>query len=139
MNVKTFKMLSFSLIENGGKINVPIIDGLVINQENSFQTWVLELFLSNEYKPLFNQLLTSEEVFDADVTISFPDNEPAKFTLVVDVIKDINGQISVLLKGKIINPRRQKSKANNLLDEIAKLGLSKEEILAELSKRQNEK
>lgn len=136
--MKTFKMLSFSLNEPDRKHKLPIIDGLVINQENSFQTWILELFLSNEYKALFENLLTAGDVFEADVTISFPDNEPAKFTLVVDLIKDINDQISVLMKGKIMNPTR-KPKADTLLDELAKLGLSEQEIIAELTKRQNEK
>ena len=138
MNVKTFKMLSFSLNEPNGKRALPIIDGLVINQENSFQTWILELFLSNEHRALFENLLSTGDVFEADVTISFPDNDPAKFTLVVDLIKDINDQISVLMKGKIMNPIR-KPKADTLLNELAKLGLSEQEIIAELTKRQNGK
>lgn len=136
--MKTFKMLSFSLMTPEGNQNLPLQDGLVINQENSFQTWILELFLSNEYKPLFEKLLANGDVFDANVIISFPDNDPAKFTLVVDLIKDINDNISVLLKGKIVNSIRN-SKAKTLLDEIAKLGLSEEEIIAELNKRKENK
>lgn len=136
--MKTFKMLSFSLMTPEGNQNLPLQDGLVINQENSFQTWILELFLSNKYKPLFEKLLANGDVFDANVIISFPDNDPAKFTLVVDLIKDINDNISVLLKGKIVNSIRN-SKAKTLLDEIAKLGLSEEEIIAELNKRKENK
>lgn len=136
--MKTFKMLSFSLIEPNENRALPIIDGLVINQENSFRTWILELFLANEYKELFENLLSTGDVFEANVTISFPDNDPAKFTLVVDLIKEINDNISVLLKGKIVNPTRRLN-ADIIFDDLAKLGLSEQEILAELNNRSQAK
>lgn len=131
-------MMSFKLIDRNEKKTIPIIDGLVINQENSFKTWILELFLLNDKKELFENLLASGEVFEADVVISFPDNDPAKFTLVVDVIKEIDDHISVLMKGKVVNPKRI-AKADILLNELAELGLSEEEILEKLKSHSNDK
>lgn len=130
--------MSFKLIDRNEKKTIPIIDGLVINQENSFKTWILELFLLNDKKELFENLLASGEVFEADVVISFPDNDPAKFTLVVDVIKEIDDHISVLMKGKVVNPKRI-AKADILLNELAELGLSEEEILEKLKSHSNDK
>lgn len=132
--MKTFKMMTFSLLQPDGYTDFPIIDGLVINQENSFQTWVLEMFISNEYEQFFESLLESGDVIEANVIISFPDNEPAKFSLVVVAVQEIDEKISVLLKGKIISSTR-KNKMNSLFDELARLGLSEDEILAELKKR----
>ena len=106
--MKTFKMLSFSLFQNGKMVDFPIIDGLLINQENTHKTWVLEVYISNTYKDIFEALLASGEVFDAYAVISFPDNEPAQFSIVVDTIKEINGNVSVLMKGTIRSTLRKK-------------------------------
>lgn len=106
--MKTFKMLKFSLLQNEKMIDFPLIDGLLINQENSHNTWVLEVYISNEYKDTFEAFLLSEEVFDAYAVISFPDNEPAQFSIVVDTIKDINENVSVLMKGTIRSKRKKR-------------------------------
>ena len=45
--LKTFKMLSFDLVTEDGVQPFPLIDGIIINQENSHQSWVLELFMEN--------------------------------------------------------------------------------------------
>ena len=120
-------MMSFDLLSEDGEQAIPILDGLVINQENSHQSWVLELFISSKHRSIFDQLYISSHVFDAQVVISFPDNEPAPFSLVVCAIETIGDHSSILLKGKI--KARRKRYAELLLQQLLTEGLSNEELL----------
>ncbi len=127
--LKTFKMLSFE-IENQKKLqSIPLIDGLIINQENSHQLWTVELFLPKQYEPMFQQLLEDQTVIKAQIVISFPDNDPAHFLIVVTSIHRIGDNISVLLKGRITQKQRQY--AELLLEKLLAQELSKDELLHE--------
>ena len=120
-------MLAFDLLSTGNIQQIPLTDGIIINQENSHNSWILELYIPNTYRDVFNPLLTSNTVFDARAVISFPDNEPAAFSLVVSTIKDIGDHISVLLKGTL--KAQRKRYAEQLLKELLAEGLSNEELL----------
>ena len=109
ISLKTFKMLSFQLEINGELKQFPLEDGILINQENSHQTWILEAFLPINERAIFDKLQAQEEVFDALVVISFPDNDPVLFRLIVDTIKEINNHVSVLMKGTLIRKKRKNS------------------------------
>ena len=85
----------------------PLEDGLLINQENSHNTWILETFLPSSERAIFDELLKSGEVFNARAVISFPDNNPVTFRLIVNVIKDIEDYVSVLMKGTLIRKKRK--------------------------------
>ncbi|MGM9946241.1 MAG: YwpF-like family protein [Lysinibacillus sp.] len=126
--MKTFKMLAFDLLSTGNMQQIPLTDGIIINQENSHNSWILELYIPNTYRDVFEPLLASNTVFDARAVISFPDNEPAAFSLVVSNIKDIGDHISVLLKGTL--KAQRKRYAEQLLQELLAEGLSNEELLA---------
>lgn len=135
--MKTFKMLSFDLIKEDGKLNFPLIDGIVINQENSHKSWVLELFISKEHIETFHQLHNSGEVFDVHVVISFPDNEPAPFSVVVNEIREIRGNYSVLLKGAVKQLR--KKYAEQLLKLLLEENLPKEELITRFEQGMRER
>ena len=127
--LKTFKLLSFE-IEHQKKIqSIPLIDGLIINQENSHQLWTVELFISKQYEPIFQKLLEDQTVIKAQVVISFPDNDPAHFLVVVSSIHLIGDSISVLLKGRITHKKRQY--AELLLEKLLEQNLTKDELLHE--------
>ena len=53
--MKTFKMMAFDMKTAEGTQKFPLIDGIVINQENSHQLWILELFLPATYRSLFEE------------------------------------------------------------------------------------
>ena len=125
--MKTFKMLSFDLFYEGEIKQFPLIDGIVINQENSHQMWILELFISHDYRDFFNALIVNGDVLDARAIISLPDNEPAPFSVVVHTITEVNGNISVLLKGRI--KAQRKKYAELLLTQLLETGLRNEELL----------
>lgn len=130
--LKTFKMLSFEIEQDKKMISIPLIDGLVINQENSHQLWTVECFISKEHGTLFQKLLESQTVAKAQIVISFPDNDPAPFLLVVTSIHPIGQHLSVLLKGRITPKNRQY--AELLLESLLKQDLNKEELLAQFER-----
>ncbi|BDH60643.1 hypothetical protein MTP04_07730 [Lysinibacillus sp. PLM2] len=130
--MKTFKMLSFDLIKDDEELNFPLIDGIVINQENSYKSWILEIFISKEHIASFRELQTSREVFDANVVISFPENEPAPFSVVVSEIKEIGEKASVLMKGTVKQVRIKY--AEQLLKKLLEKDLAKDELLKQFEK-----
>ena len=120
-------MMAFDIVTESSLEKIQLEDGILINQENSHQLWILELFIAKEYKPIFEEKLASGELFNARAVISLPDNEPAPFAVIVDSIKDIGERISVLLKGRI---RAQRKKyAEMLLHQLLEEGWRNDELL----------
>lgn len=130
--MKTFKMISFDLVNDDGGTHIPLVDGIVINQENSRKSWILELFISKEHQSIFEDLKDANKVFEVHVIISFPDNEPAPFKVMVSDIREIGEKLTVLLKGTI-KIRRSKY-AEVLLKQLLNENLPKEEIMERFSK-----
>lgn len=135
--MKTFKMMAFDIVTESGVEKFQLEDGILINQENSHQLWILELFIAKEYKPIFEGKLASGELFNARAVISLPDNEPAPFAVIVDSIKDIGERISVLLKGRI---RAQRKKyAEMLLHQLLEEGWRNDELLERFERGMRER
>lgn len=135
--LKTFKLMAFDLRVDGEFRSIPVIDGLTINLEDSHQSWVLELFVEGEHLPVFQQLKEENAIFDARAVISFPDNEPAPFTLVVTTIQEIGARVSIMLKGSI-KARRQRY-AEKLLQQLLAEGLSNDELLERFERDMRER
>lgn len=126
--MKTFKMISIDIIKEKEIFSIPLEDGIVINQENTSRSWILELFIDQKHEAFFKQFQSSNEVINARVVISYPENEPAHFEVVTYSVKEIGQHISVLLKGTLKRVRRKY--AESLLAELIEEGLSGEELLA---------
>ncbi|WP_419961045.1 YwpF family protein [Psychrobacillus sp. BM2] len=126
--MKTFKMISISIISDHEEVPITIEDGIVINQENSSRSWILELFTDQKNENYFNELKMSNEVYDVKVIISYPENEPAHFEVATYSVKQIGNHLSVLLKGTLKRVRRKY--AESLLAELIKDGLTGEELLS---------
>ncbi|WJY26487.1 MULTISPECIES: YwpF family protein [Sporosarcina] len=125
--MKTFKMISFNFLADDQAEELPLLDGIIINQENSHRMWILELFLDASLKERFEKLQTNEELLEAKVVISYPENEPAAFLLAIDTVQQIGDRLSVLLKGRL---KRQRSEyAEQLLGELMESGLEGPELL----------
>ena len=125
--LKTFKMISVGLLDGDKVVDFPLIDGIIINQENSHRLWVLELFIAREHEEFFTRLKDEDELVEARVVISYPGNEPAGFRVTVDAIQQIGDNISVLLKGRL---KRARSKyAEHLLEELITEGLDGDALL----------
>lgn len=125
--LKTFKMISVGILVDDKIQDFPLVDGIIINQENSHRMWLLELFIDRSHQKLFERWKAAEELLEARVVISYPENEPAGFLVAVDAIEQIGDHISVLLKGRLKRARTQY--AEHLLEELITEGLSGQELL----------
>ena len=76
-------MLSVGILNDDQLQDIPLIDGIIINQENSHRMWILEMFIDQQYKELFEKKMEDEELIEAKVVISYPENEPAAFALLL--------------------------------------------------------
>ena len=65
----------------------PLIDGIIINQENSHRMWILEMFIDKEHQSIFEKWMADEELLEVKVVISYPENEPAAFRVAVKGVK----------------------------------------------------
>ncbi|WP_144511984.1 YwpF family protein [Bacillus sp. FJAT-22090] len=126
--MKTFKMISVDLIRDNKQTPIALEDGIVINQENTSRSWILELFIDQKYEAFFTELKASGELFKAKVVISYPENEPAHFEVATYSVKQIGEHLSVLLRGTLQRARRQY--AESLLADLIEDGLTGEELLA---------
>lgn len=125
--VKTFKMLSVGVVVDNELITYPLKDGIIINQENSHRSWVLEMLMDLEYQETFQKMMNSGEIYDVKVVISYPENEPAPFEVAIYGVKVIGDQISVLMKGTLKRARREY--AETLLSELLEDGLEGDQLL----------
>ncbi|AYC28851.1 YwpF family protein [Paenisporosarcina cavernae] len=125
--MKTFKMISIALLKNNEKMNIPLEDGIIINQENSYRSWIIEMYIDKQHSNLFTEAIASEEMLEVSVVISYPENEPATFQVIVYTTKEIGDYISVLMKGTLKRARRKY--AESLLSELVEDGLSGEALV----------
>ena len=125
--MKTFKMLSVGISHDGLTQDFPLLDGIIINQENSHRMWILEMFIDQKYKEIFDKWMSTDELFETKVVISYPENEPAAFLVAVDAVKQIGDNISVLMKGRL--KRARSEYAELLLEELIGEGLSGSDLL----------
>ena len=120
--------MSFDLLhDDGSSESIPLTDGIIINQENSHNSWILELYIASCHRETFDRLMAAGDVFEAHAVISFPDNEPAPFSLVVEKVKEIGDYVSVLCKGTL--KAQRKRYAELLLQELIAEGLPNDELL----------
>ncbi len=125
--MKTFKMLSVGILHEERMQDFPLVDGIIINQENSHRMWILEMFIDKEHQSVFEKWMADEELIEARVVISYPENEPAVFHVAVKGVKLIGENVSVLLKGRLKRARAQY--AEQLLEELIGEGLGGADLL----------
>ncbi len=120
-------MISISVFDEGKYIDFPLIDGIIINQENSHRMWILEMFIDGQHKEFFESKICEEELIETKVVISYPENEPAAFRVAVNKVKLIGDHISVLMKGRLKRARSQY--AEGLLEELITEGYEGKALL----------
>lgn len=125
--MKTFKMLSLGVVKEDEVTDYPLIDGIIINQENSHRSWVLEMLMELDHKETFDRMMETREIYNVKVVISYPGNEPATFEVAIYDVKVMGNQVSVLMKGTLKRARRKY--AETLLSELLEDGLEGEELL----------
>ncbi len=122
-------MLSLELLKDEKLQSYPLTDGIIINQESSHKSWILEMYIDRQYATDFAPYKGTDTILNVRAVISYPDNEPATFRVVVQDIIEMpdHKHVSVLLKGTLNSGRRQY--AEQLLLELVEQGLKGNELL----------
>lgn len=138
--LKTFKLMSFEVFQENGHFKRYFLeDGIIINQESSHQSWVLEIFCDAAYADDFKDLIDTDTILEVRAVISYPDNEPAAFRVLVQGFEyTSDGHISVLFKGTIKTQNRQQY-AELLLEHLLKEGLEGEALLDRFARDMKER
>lgn len=126
--LKTFKMISISVFDDNKFHDFPLIDGIIINQENSHRMWILEMFIDGKHKSFFESKINDDQLIEVKAVISYPENEPAAFNVSVNNVKQIGDHISVLMNGRLKRARSQY--AEQLLEQLIYEGFEGKELLA---------
>ncbi|WP_085992539.1 YwpF family protein [Oceanobacillus senegalensis] len=101
--MKTFKLKLLKVLNAGDKeINFPLLDGLIINQEDELDQnrWAIEAYLEKEHKVFFEKW--GEKEISLLVKITRVENEPVVFRANIISVNDIGENINVLFKGEMI-------------------------------------
>ena len=121
-----------TVVQGDQTISIPLVDGIIINQENSHRSWILEMYVDKTDSTFFEQFKNSGELMEVKVIISYPENEPASFEVAVNAVKTIGDYVSVLFTGTLKRVRRKY--AEQLLSELISSGISGEELIARFEK-----
>lgn len=98
-----------TVVQGDQTISIPLVDGIIINQENSHRSWILEMYVDKTDSTFFEQFKNSGELMEVKVIISYPENEPASFEVAVNAVKTIGDYVSVLFTGTLKRVRRTRA------------------------------
>ncbi|RDI41625.1 YwpF family protein [Falsibacillus pallidus] len=135
--MKTFKLITLQIADNGDFSEYPLIDGLIINKENERRTWLVEAFVEERYLEPFQAMERAGEDLDVQVVISHPANDPAFLSMHVSNIKKIGNKLSILMEGTIKKPRSEY--AELLLTDLMEKGFTGGELLQEFKDKMETK
>lgn len=126
--MKTFKLKSLTILEEEEtkQTQIPLYDGLIINQEGDKKRWIIEAFIHQKYEDFFRQLEKKERIF-LEVKITKETNEPAIFLCQLSSINEIEDRINVIFLGQIIDER--KNKLEKKLAHLINQGYEGQELL----------
>lgn len=125
--MKTFKLISLKVLEpKERKKEIPLIDGLIIDQEDDNHRWIIEAFIDGTFREYFQSLRAKEEIL-VEVKITKESNDPAIFTTKISRLQEIDERMNVLFIGKIVDER--KSKFEQKLVELIDAGYEGKELL----------
>lgn len=135
--MKTFKIVSLQIVEDGNTLNIPLEDGLIINKEDGKMTWLIEAYMDKQYYDYFRLAQQKTGDLEVQVVITHEGNDPAPFSTHIRCIKTFEKHISVLLEGHL-NVKRSKY-AEMLLNELVEKGFSGGSLVEEFKNRMNKK
>ena len=127
--MKTFKLISLQVVEGDSLVDIDLLDGLIINQENDQNTWMLEAYTNKSYNEYFQKLSKQGEDIIVQVVITKKENSPAAFQTKIVTIKHLTNHISILFEGKL--KRTNYDYVENVLQRLIEQGLNGDELLKE--------
>ncbi|WP_323704246.1 YwpF-like family protein [Mammaliicoccus sp. Dog046] len=124
--MKTFKAVRFQIVNDEQITEYELLDGIIINKENSGTGWLLEILISDIHLDQMKTYYEQQTLLDTRVVITRPSNDPALFDATIKYIQELGTQISVVFECHIYTLRQVY--AERLLEQLIDEGLSGDEL-----------
>ncbi len=124
--MKTFKAVRFQIVDDEQIIEYELLDGIIINKENSGTGWLLEILISDIHYEQMKEYHDNQTLLDTRVVITRPSNDPALFDATIKYIEQLEDKISVVFECHIYTLRQVY--AERLLEQLIDEGLSGDEL-----------
>ncbi|WP_281198911.1 YwpF-like family protein [Staphylococcus schleiferi] len=136
--MKTFKAVRFQIVsENSTVTEYELIDGVIINKENSGTGWLLEIVISDVHQEQMEQYMAEEKLLDIRVVITRPSNDPALFDATIKHITPLKESISIVFECHIYTLRQVY--AESLLEQLVNEGLEGDELITTFNRMMQSK
>lgn len=127
--MKTFKLKMLEIIDEDAEtykpIQIPLIDGLIINREDTENRWLIEAFTEKKYVDFFNGLKEKELIVHVKITTEL--NEKATCITTIIGLNEIGEKINILFLGNMVDHRT--ARLEEYLDELVREGNRGEALL----------
>ncbi|MDT0711655.1 YwpF-like family protein [Mammaliicoccus sciuri] len=124
--MKTFKAVRFQIVDDEQITEYELLDGIIINKENSGTGWLLETLISDIHYEQMKEYHDNQTLLDTRVVITRPSNDPALFDATIKYIEQLEDKISVVFECHIYTLRQVY--AERLLEQLIDEGLSGDEL-----------
>ncbi len=124
--MKTFKAVRFQIVDDKQITEYELLDGIIINKENSGTGWLLEILISDIHYEQMKEYHDNQTLLDTRVVITRPSNDPALFDATIKYIEQLEDKISVVFECHIYTLRQVY--AERLLEQLIDEGLSGDEL-----------
>lgn len=135
--MKTFKLVSLDIIEEQQEDitlrSITLKDGLIINREDDHGRWLVEAFVSREYKGYFQSFVEHEEKVMLQVLITKKSNSPATFLVTPLEVNEFEEEMNVIFMGTMIDKKQEQ--VEKLLQVLLEEGYQGEDLLEEFRRR----
>ncbi|EKN66509.1 hypothetical protein BABA_15407 [Neobacillus bataviensis LMG 21833] len=135
--MKSFKLYSLDVVGDDSSVEVPLVDGLILNKEDDRSTWLLEAYTNLSLYDYFKKISEQNQDIIVEAVITKKENAPAYFQTKICSLLKFENYISVLFEGHL---RRNKSDYSELLlDSLMQKGLEGEALLKEFKEKMKSK
>jgi hypothetical protein len=135
--MKSFKLYSLDVVEDDTSVEVPLVDGLIINKEDEHSNWLVEAYTDLSLYDYFKKISEQDGDIIIEAVITKKENSPAFFqTRICSLIK-FEKHLSVLFEGIIRRTRRDYSEL--LLESLLQRGFEGPALLTEFQDKMKSK
>lgn len=135
--MKTFKLVSLQLVEEGSLVDIELDDGLIINKEDEKSNWLLEAYIDKSYLDYFKKRADNKDELVIQVVITKKENDPAAFQTKITSINELENHISILFEGSL--KRTKNDYAELLLQDLLDKGFKGDNLLDEFKTKMQSK
>lgn len=132
--MKTFKLISLEVFENGTFREIELVDGLIINKEDEKSTWLIEIYTKPDQIGFFERAMQNQEDRIIRVVITKKDNDPVSFHIKTRSITRLEKNVSIMLQGTLKRTSR-KNYSEILLKDLLDQGLNGDTLLQEFKEK----